>query len=75
MDGECDDNGIKEISNEDDCMEMPKRTIKNREAAEIFNKALEWPESEMVEQRDLNVLRQLQEKVVLKVLVEKNRLF
>ena len=50
----CNDNEIEEISNEDDCVEEPKRTIKDREAVEIFNNALAWEEMKMVEQRDLN---------------------
>lgn len=54
-------------------MEEPKRTIKAGEAVDIFNKALDWAEGEMVEQRVLNVLRDLREKAVLKVLDQKKR--
>ena len=66
---ECNDNEIEEeISDEDDYVEEPKKTTEAREAVDIFNNALEWAESEMVEQRVLNVLRELRERAVLKVL-------
>ena len=45
---------MKEISNEDDCVDEPKRTIKDRAAVEIFNNALAWEGIKIVGQRDLN---------------------
>lgn len=71
---ECNENEMEEeLSDEDDYVEEPKRTIKSMEAVELFNKALEWAESEMVDQRDLSVLRQLRERAVLKVIQQKKQ--
>ncbi|XP_053960009.1 jerky protein homolog-like [Anastrepha ludens] len=50
-----------------------KKTIKPNEAVEIFNRALDWAQCEIVEQNDLNVLRRLREKALLQVLERKKQ--
>lgn len=53
-------------------LEVPNEKIKPNEAVEIFNKALEWAEGEMICQNDISVLRRLREKAVHSLL-EKNK--
>uniref|UniRef100_A0A034WUX8 Jerky protein homolog-like n=1 Tax=Bactrocera dorsalis TaxID=27457 RepID=A0A034WUX8_BACDO len=70
---EFNENEIQEISDEDDYTVESQKTITAREAIDIFNNALKWAESEMVEQKEINVLKNLREKAVFKVVEQKKQ--
>lgn len=62
---------MNDLESDDDILELPKERIKPNEAVEIFNKALQWAEDEMICQSDISVLRKLKEKAVRSLLQKK----
>lgn len=63
---------MNHLESDDDALELPKERIKPTEAVEVFTKALQWAEDEMICQSDISVLRNLKEKAV-RSLVQKNK--
>ena len=54
-------------------LEIPSKKVEANEAVAVFNKALEWAESECIDQNGINVFRRLRKKALLQILEKRKQ--